>query len=84
MALHFDLHISGHNIRKSMTIRRIDPFGDMIAPDTVGIYEATMMSGPDHLGGEGGTWTAQVTHRYGDGAWELIRKALDAILGAEH
>lgn len=78
MSLHFTLHVNGRGIYHAMDIQRLDstdtnPTGDSVfqyrarAVTENGVDPATQMS-------------AVVTHRYGDGAWELVRKALNAML----
>lgn len=70
MTLHFELHVNGQSIRESMTIQRTSP--GRPHPDDVNTYVVQAKSD--------GSWhTVTVEHRYGDGPWVLVRKALAAI-----
>ena len=64
MALWFDLRANFQDVGRFVA-QRIDGTTD---PDSVGTYKVT-------IDGR----AVQVQHRYGDGAWELVRKALDAV-----
>lgn len=70
MTLHFDLRANGQSIGEGMTIQRTTHGRPL--PDDVNTYVVQAKCS--------GTWhTATVEHRYGDGPWELVRKALDVI-----
>lgn len=70
MSLHFTLHVNDRSIDEGMTIRRTKA-GRPLA-DEVNVYVVQAKCD--------GTWhTLTVEHRYGDGPWELVRKALNAI-----
>lgn len=70
MTLHFTLHVNGRSIAEGMTVRRTTP--GQPQPDDVNRYVVQAKCD--------GTWhTITVEHRYGDGPWELVRKALNAI-----
>lgn len=76
MSLHFTVKVSGHSIYHAMDITRLEPDGTPTA-DTVYRYRAQAVN-------EDGVTPARqmeavVEHRYSDGAWELIRKALNAM-----
>lgn len=67
MALHFDLKINNQSIGYFEALRVVGSAD----PDSVNIYQVT-------LAGPVGEWRGTVTHRYGDGAWDLVRKVLVA------
>ncbi|ORA57320.1 hypothetical protein [Mycobacteroides franklinii] len=70
MTLHFHLHVNGISIHEGMEIKRTTVGRPL--PDDVNTYVAQAKCD--------GTWhTISVEHRYGDGPWELVRKALNAI-----
>lgn len=70
MTLHFDLHVNGQSIGEGMTIQRTTPRRPL--PDDVNTYVVQAKCD--------GTWhTVVVEHRYGDGPWRLVHKALDVI-----
>lgn len=70
MTLHFDLHVNGQSIREGMTIQRTTP--GRPHPDDVNNYVVQAKCD--------GSWhTVTVEHRYGDGPWALVRKALTAV-----
>lgn len=70
MTLHFTLHVNDLSIHEGMTIRRTAP--GQPQPDDVNCYVVQAKCD--------GTWhTITVEHRYGDGPWELVRKALNSI-----
>ncbi len=76
MSLHFSLRVNGRSIYHAMDITRLD-HTDHPEPDAVYRYRACAVT-------EDGVNSAHqmsvvVQHRYGDGAWELIRKALNAM-----
>lgn len=74
MTLHFTLHVNDLSIHEGMTIQRVT-IGQPL-PDEVNRY--TVQAKCD------GIWhTLTVEHRHGDGPWELVRKALNAIAGVE-
>ncbi|MCW2092832.1 UNVERIFIED_ORG: hypothetical protein M2328_006112 [Rhodococcus erythropolis] len=78
MALHFPLMINGHTIGHFAAVRKS---GGM-DPDDMNTYEVEVRKHP--LGGAvyapyGETRSFSVEHRYGDGAWALVRKALENI-----
>lgn len=72
MALHFPLQVNGKHIGY-FTAVRIE--GDD-QPDTVNTYEVEIID----PAGEVYTRCGEVEHRYGDGAWELIRKSIEALM----
>lgn len=53
--------------------------GDEPNEDTILTYDVAL----DDLQHDTPDWTAVVQHRYGDGAWALVRKGLDAALDGE-
>ncbi len=70
MTLHFELHVNGQSIHEGMTIQCITPGRSL--PEDVNTYVVQAKCD--------GKWhTVTVEHRYGDGPWELVRKALAAI-----
>lgn len=70
MTLHFDLHVNGQSIHEGMTIQRTTP--GRPHPDDVNNYVVQAKCD--------GSWhTVTVEHRYGDGPWTLVRKALTAV-----
>lgn len=72
MTLHFTLHVNAKSIDEGMTVQRTTP--GRPEPDDVNTYVAQAKCD--------GKWhTVTVEHRYGDGPWELVRKALNAIPG---
>lgn len=74
MSLHFTLHVNGESISEGVTITRIGP-GQPV-PDDVNRY--VVQANCD------GRWlSAAFEHRYGDGPWELVWKALKAMRGAD-
>lgn len=70
MTLHFTLHVNDRSIDEGMTIQRTTP--GQPEPDDVNLYVVQAK-----CDGEWHTFT--VKHRYGDGPWELVRTALNAI-----
>lgn len=66
MSLWFTLRINRKEIG-SLVIRRIDPYDLQPEPGTIGTY--VVVRDGQELG--------KVEHRYGDGAWVLVRKALE-------
>ena len=79
MSLHFALHVNGRRIYQAMEITRLDSTEKNPDPDQVFRYRAHAVS-EDGIN-PATQLTAIVEHRHGDGAWELIRKALNAMLG---
>lgn len=71
MALHFQPMVNGHPIGSTVVITRVTP-EERPGPDTVGVYRAEIHEPARHR-------VAHVEHRYGDGAIELIRLALNVI-----
>ncbi|MDM2398138.1 hypothetical protein PP613_03790 [Mycobacteroides abscessus] len=70
MTLHFELHVNGQSIGEGMDIKRTAQ-GQPV-PDDVNTYVVQAKCD--------GKWhTVTVEHRYGDGPWVLVRKALTAI-----
>lgn len=67
MALHFDLCINDVAIGYFEAVR----IAGGTAPDDLNTYRIA-------LRGSVGRWDGEVQHRYGDGAWELVRKVLQA------
>ncbi|WP_254424614.1 hypothetical protein [Mycobacteroides abscessus] len=70
MTLHFDLHVNGQSIHEGMTIQRTTPGHPH--PEDVNTYVVQAKC-------DGAWHTVTVKHRYGDGPWVLVRKALAAI-----
>ncbi|PVA66192.1 hypothetical protein [Mycobacteroides abscessus] len=75
MTLHFDLHVNGRSIREGMTIQRTTP--GRPHPDEVNTYVVQAKC-------DGRWYTVTVDHRYGDGPWVLVRKALVALEQTPH
>ncbi|WP_280485417.1 hypothetical protein [Nocardia cyriacigeorgica] len=67
MALHFRLLINGLTIGNFYAVR---VEGEAEA-DSINTYDVEIE------GGMSDRWRENVQHRYGDGAWELVRKALE-------
>lgn len=67
MALHFDLCINDAAIGYFEAVR----IAGGANPDDLNTYRIA-------LRGSVGRWDGEVQHRYGDGAWELVRKVLQA------
>lgn len=78
MSLHFALKVNGHSIYHAMDITRLD-HADKPDLDAVYRYRARAVSEDGVVPAT--QYEVTVEHRYGDGAWELIRKALNAMLG---
>jgi len=77
MALHFDLRVN-NEIIGSMELVRIDPVNVNVAtidPDTECTYKVGIQ-GPLLR------YNNTTKHRFGDGAWSLIHKALGEYLDA--
>ena len=70
MTLHFTLHVNDRSIDEGMTVRRTAP--GQPESDDVNLYVVQAKC-------DGAWHTFTVEHRYGDGPWELVRKALNAI-----
>lgn len=78
MALHFPLMINGHSIGSFTAVRIAGGTGI----DDMNTYEVEVRQHP--LGGAvhapyGETRSFTVEHRYGDGSWALVRKALEQL-----
>lgn len=73
MSLWFALKVNEHRIGV-LTIQRVRGDSD---PDSVNTYEVVAS------GATLPVRVVEVEHRYGDGAWELVRTALDAALDLE-
>lgn len=71
MALHFPLYINGQQIGHFQAVR----ISGTTDPDSINTYSVITVNFTD---GPIGRHTT-VEHRYGDGAWELIRKSLAEI-----
>lgn len=67
MSLWFDLMVNSETIGR-MAIQRKAPLGK-IGDDDIGVYDVTV----------DGQFAARLEHRYGDGAWELARKAIESL-----
>lgn len=80
MSLHFALKVNGHSIYHAMDIVRLD-HTDTPEPDAAYRYRARACT--ENGVAPATQYDVTVEHRYGDGAWELIRKALNAMLGEE-
>ncbi len=80
MSLHFALKVNGHSIYHAMDITRLD-HTDKPDPDATYRYRARACTAD---GTNPATqYDVTIEHRYGDGAWELIRKALNAMLNGD-
>lgn len=77
MTLHFDLKVNGYTIGYSMEIIRLHP-DRITGPEMQGTYEYVAHNVDKH--GEWCLRSGVVVHRYGDGAWGLVRKALNHML----
>lgn len=75
MTLHFTLHINGHGTGQTVSIQRTSPKVKTPSPRTRCTYEATRL---DSTATER-ILIRTITHRYGDGTWELIRRAINAV-----
>ena len=72
MSLHFTLHVNGKSIGEGMTIQSNNTNTERTLPNDVNTYVAQAKCD--------GKWhTVTVEHRYGDGPWELVRKALNEV-----
>lgn len=69
MALHFDLKVNGESIG-SFYARRLNP--GIPTPDSINSYEYSVVVNGETVQGE-------VQHRFGDGAWSLVRKVLESV-----
>lgn len=78
MTLHFDLKVNRHSIAYSMEISRVRPHRN-VGPDMLGTYEYVAYDTDDP--GARPCGSGVIVHRYGDGAWELVRKAVNHMLG---
>lgn len=65
MALHFPLLVNGADIGNFYAVR----VSGGTNPDSHNTYNVAIDS-------EDGSWSGKVRHRYGDGAWTLVHKAL--------
>lgn len=69
MSLHFDLKVGRRTI-EFMEIQRISNTREtVLGPDEVSRYAVRV----------NGTEKAQVSHRYGDGPWTLLKVALEEV-----
>lgn len=68
MSLWCPLYINGEVVG-SVGAQRTEGAG--MGPDDVNVYAAVVQLGERHWGGS-------VSHRYGDGAWGLVRRVLEA------
>lgn len=75
MALWFDLMVNDAPIGR-MIVTRITPLGEITA-DTTATYRVQVAK-PD------GMFHGDVQHRFGDGAWELVRKVIETMNGDPH
>lgn len=66
MSLWFTLMVNRKEIG-SLVIRRLEPYDLQMEDDTVGTYVVV----------RDGNERGRVEHRYGDGPWVLVRKALE-------
>jgi hypothetical protein len=75
MALHSILKINGYPIGSVYAQRReaLD-LQDPATVDAVSTYDARVLYADDREA----PWEGTVRHRYGDGAWELVRAVLNA------
>lgn len=77
MSLHFTFYVNGKSIHHGMDIQRLDDLNPNPGPDAVYRYRASALQ-EDGINAARQTQVI-VEHRYGDGAWELVRKALNKI-----
>lgn len=73
MALHFELKVNGKPIG-SFYARRLNP--GIPRPSTINSYEYSVEA-------DGKTYEGEVQHRFGDGAWILVRKVLESVEQSE-
>lgn len=73
MALHFPLMVNGETIGRFEAIRVSGGSNE----DDVNLYAVEIHDGKNFH-----RLTIEIEHRYGDGAWVLLQKALAATLGA--
>ncbi|MFT4295749.1 MAG: hypothetical protein QM582_10095 [Micropruina sp.] len=73
MALHFDLKVNADTIGHFYARRR----SGSNLPDSLNTYDVELLTRADN-GTPSTLWAGPVMHRYGDGAWTLIAKALTA------
>lgn len=76
MSLHFALKVNGHGIYHAVDITRAHP-QETPDPDDWCRYRVCAVR-EDGMK-PAAQYRAEFTHRYGDGAFECIRKALNAI-----
>lgn len=77
MSLHFVLEVNDAPIGACSIQRRHDPSApEPLLDDAVSTYDVEV----DDLQHDTPNLTAVVHHRYGDGAWALVRAALNAAL----
>lgn len=67
MALWFPLMLGDVRIG-TLSVQRVK---GSLRPDAIGIYKAEVVAGEQ-------CWRGQVRHRYGDGAWALVRTVIAA------
>lgn len=71
MALHFDLDVNNSGIGYFEAVR----LGGDAEPDAVNTYKVLIID-QNH-----DTHCGLVEHRYGDGAWVLVAKAVERVMG---
>jgi hypothetical protein len=71
MSLHATLKVNGDPVGMFEAQRRHRPGGGT-DPDEVNTYDVCLSTE------QGNVWVA-VQHRYGDGAWALVRAGIDAV-----
>lgn len=84
MSMHFDLMVNLQQIGH-LYMKRIDPTvaPDQIKPDDMCVYKVEILGERGFNGGAHEVLYRNTTkHRYGDGAWALIHKALGEYLAA--
>lgn len=67
MAIWFELMVNDIQVGTLSAQRRTGS----IHPNSVGTYHAEIFTGDQR-------WTGDVRHRYGDGAWALVREVITA------
>lgn len=77
MSLWFDLRLGYDNLG-TVTMQRMEGGLEVDDPDSVNRYQVELTRTTER-----GRLRCVVEHRYGDGAWVLVRKALQALEAAE-
>ncbi len=76
MSLHFTLRVNGHPIYHAVDIVLLD---HVVAPDPEATYRYRVCAVAEDGTQPARQYQATFTHRYGDGAFECVRLALNAI-----